>query len=424
MKKIIQIIGLGRFILFFCIFFLFLVFQCNYEQLNVNKSHNNYQSDDYTVASYYFPNYHPDARNIRRYGKRWTEWELVKQARPRFEGHMQPKVPQWGYTDESDPVHMAKKIDAAADHGLDAFIFDWYYYDDGPFLEAAIEKGFFGAQNNNRIKFGLMWANHDWVDIFPADSSKLLCKNGPELLYPGKISLDTWNKMTDYLIQTYFTHPSYWLIDNAPYFSVYDLSKFLATFESVEAAVKSVNLFRQKVKAIGFKDLHLNAVVWGQAILPSEEVIPAEELEVLLKRIGFTSTTSYVWIHHVDPNFPTQHYNSVKEKYFDYASAFDAEMELPYFPNMTMGWDSSPRTRQDKPFRKLGYPYTGIIVDNTPENFKIALQDMKNHLENHPAAQNTFIINCWNEWTEGSYLEPDTVYQMDYLKALNEVFNR
>jgi hypothetical protein len=27
---------------------------------------------------------------------------------------------------------MAQKIAAAADHGIDAFIFDWYYYDDGP----------------------------------------------------------------------------------------------------------------------------------------------------------------------------------------------------------------------------------------------------------------------------------------------------
>ena len=52
---------------------------------------------------------------------------------------------------------MAQKIDAAADHGIDAFIFDWYYYDDGLFLERAIEEGFFGAKNNERIKFSLMW---------------------------------------------------------------------------------------------------------------------------------------------------------------------------------------------------------------------------------------------------------------------------
>ncbi len=381
-------------------------------------------SDDYTVATYYFPNYHPDARNIRRYGNGWTEWELVKEARPRFEGHNQPKVPAWGYTDESDPDQMEQKINAAASHGVDAFVFDWYYFDDGPFLEGAIEKGFFGADNNQMIDFGLMWANHNWIELFPTDSSELMDEDGPELIYPGKISETTWDKMTDYLIKTYFTHPSYWLIDNAPYFSVYDLTRFLEIFGSLEATARGVELFRTKVKAAGFKDLHLNAVIWGRTILPSEEIIPQEEIEGILTGIGFTSTTSYVWIHHVTPDFPTHAYNDVKKRYFDYAAKFSCEMDLPYYPNVTMGWDSSPRTNQEESFRKLKYPYTGIIVDNTPENFKNALLDMKAFLDSHPESQNTFIINCWNEWTEGSYLEPDTIHHLAYLEAIDEVFDQ
>src|ERR1041384_3177331 len=89
-----------------------------------------------TVVSYYFGNYHPgDPRNAKQKGPDWSEWELVKNAKPRFPGHEQPHVPLWGYQDESKPAVMAQKIAAAADHGIDAFIFDWYYYDDGPFLD-------------------------------------------------------------------------------------------------------------------------------------------------------------------------------------------------------------------------------------------------------------------------------------------------
>ena len=127
-------------------------------------------SDSITVASYYFGNYHPgDARNskMKGKGKKWSEWELVKAAKPRFPGHHQPNVPLWGYEDEANPKVMAKKIAAAADHGIDAFIFDWYYYDDGPFLERPIDKGFLKAKNNNRIKFAFMWANHDWIELHP-----------------------------------------------------------------------------------------------------------------------------------------------------------------------------------------------------------------------------------------------------------------
>ena len=82
------------------------------------------------VAAYYFPNYHPDSRNNARHGRGWTEWELMKCARPRFPGHVQPKVPLWGYEDESDPMVMSRKIEAAISHGLDTFVFDWYWYDD------------------------------------------------------------------------------------------------------------------------------------------------------------------------------------------------------------------------------------------------------------------------------------------------------
>ena len=207
----------------------------------------------YFVTAYYFPNYHVDTRNEQIHGKNWTEWELVKAAKPRFKDHQLPNVPAWGYTDEADPEQMAQKIEAAAEHGIDAFIFDWYYYDDGLFLERGIEEGFFGAKNNDRMKFALHWANHDWLDIHPVDSASLTQEGGPEMLYPGAITPTTWDRMTDYVIETYFKHPSYWLVDGAPYFSVYDLSRFVENFGSVEATGEAVASFRNKVKAAASK---------------------------------------------------------------------------------------------------------------------------------------------------------------------------
>jgi hypothetical protein len=154
---------LFKLLLFF--FFLFSLENIIAQEQDVKFKDN---SPGYDIAVYYFPNYHnDDARNEGRYGKGWSEWELVKNALPRFEGHKQPKIPLWGYTNESDPEIMRMKINVASQYGIDVFIYDWYYYNDGLFLEKGLENGFLKAENNSKIKFALMWANHDWVDLFP-----------------------------------------------------------------------------------------------------------------------------------------------------------------------------------------------------------------------------------------------------------------
>ena len=86
------------------------------------------------ICSYYFPNWHVDPRNETIHGKGWTEWRVTHYATPRFEGHKQPKQPLRGYEDEADPAVMERKIADAVSHGIDAFIFDWYYFEDGSFV--------------------------------------------------------------------------------------------------------------------------------------------------------------------------------------------------------------------------------------------------------------------------------------------------
>lgn len=369
-----------------------------------------------TVASYYFGNYHPgDPRNEKNKGKGWSEWELVKAAKPRFPGHCQPKVPLWGYTDESDPKMMEQKIDAAADHGIDAFIFDWYYYNDGPFLDRPIDIGFLKARNNARLKFAFMWANHDWQEIHPY-------RRGAErkVLYPGRVTPESFDRICDHVIRSYFHHPSYWRIDGRPYFSFYDLTALLDSFGSVEATRAALDKFRAKAVAVGLPGLHLNAVVWGRPILPGEKR-PADAVK-LVKELAFDSVTSYVWIHHVGlPKLQTD-YNEVRDAYFSYWNEADRKFGVPYFPNVTMGWDSSPRAHQDDEFGNFGYPFTNTIAGNTPERFKEALEMTKRRLLSKPGGPRILNINCWNEWTEGSYLEPDTVHGMKYLEAVRDVF--
>lgn len=370
------------------------------------------KKDKITVACYYFPDYHTgDARITKMKGADWSEWKLVKEAIPRYEGHQQPKVPLWGYGDEKDPKVMAQKIAAASSAGITSFIFDWYYYNDGPFLNRCLDEGFLRAKNRNKIHFSLMWANHDWLELHPATRGKK-----QDLLFPGIVTPATFEKIGDLLIKKYFSQPNYWKINGEPYFSVYDLQNFVASFGSVEATKAAMNRLRAKARKAGLKGVHWNLVTWGQPVLPSEKV-PRNTSE-LIKLLGFDSATSYVWIHHVPLNSAQCDYNDIRDQYLKFWDKAKAEYSVPYYPNVSMGWDSSPRCNVHDQWGNWGYPFTNFIVNNTPENFKKALEITKKRLLAVPGGPRIITINCWNEWTEGSYLEPDTVHGMAYLNAV------
>lgn len=371
--------------------------------------------DDVQVAAYYFPNWGP---------LQTSEWGLIKWAKPQFEGHLQPKVPAWGFEDENDPAVMARKIEAAASHGIDAFIFDWYFFDPQPgaeklagytpwdgqkYLSRALEQGFLKAPNIGALRFAIMWCNHD---VGPAR---------------GAVTPATFETLAEYVTATYFAHPSYWTLDGKPYFSIYDTKKFLESFgNDLDAAAAALGRFRERARAAGFPGLHLNAVLFG---------LPRDTRDEVIRRLGFDSITSYVWIHHSPlPDFPATDYTKAANGYFQAVTKGGgsngleqpaATLPVPYHPNVSMGWDSSPRCRNARDWAtRRDYPYGAVMVNNTPAAFRESLERARPLAEANPPGQRVVTINSWNEWGEGSYIEPDTTHGMGYLEAIRDVFSR
>jgi hypothetical protein len=95
-------------------------------------------------------------------------------------------------------------------------------------------------------------------------------------------------------------------------------------------------------------------------------------------------------------------------------------MPVPYLPNVTMGWDPTPRTTPWPMDRDRGYPYTSVLVDNSPAAVGGALRDAIDAVAGTSGPQ-VVTINAWNEWTEGSYLEPDEEHAFSYLQQLQAV---
>ena len=177
---------------------------------------------------------------------------------------------------------------------------------------------------------------------------------------------------------------------------------------------------REKAKAVELVGVHWNLVAWGNPILPVEKA-PLETSD-LIRMLGFDSCTSYVWIHHVELPETQTDFNYVRDEYFTHWDKAKEEYGVPYYPNVTMGWDATPRCDLNSKWEDVGYPFMNTIGNNTPENFKTALKKTKEKLLSDPKGPKILNINCWNEWTEGSYLEPDIVNGMKYLEAVNDVF--
>ena len=366
------------------------------------------------TAVYYFPNFHVDPRNEAVHGKGWTEWELMKHAGARFPGHMQPKIPAWGYEDEADPAVMAKKIDAAADHGLDAFIFDWYWYE-GPFLERALNEGFLGAPNRSRMKFALMWANHDWKNFHPGNRDTANYK----ITFPWTTRRDTIPYVWDYLIEHYLTQPNYWKINGKPYFSIYAISRFIAQMGGVEDAAEVLADFRARAKAAGLPGLHLNAV--GLDMLDRSPQSAARHDQVI--KAGFDSCTSYncvclseKWMQ----EFPRVDFQEMADDYIEVAKKTMQALPFPFYPVITTGWDPSPRTIQSEVYDPTPcYPWMAVM-ESSPEKLADATRKTAELLMTRPADERIMFFNAWNEWTEGSYLEPDNFYGMKMLEAIRD----
>jgi hypothetical protein len=364
----------------------------------------------YDIAAYVWPAYQPDARfkdiGVFKDGK--GEWEAIYNAKPKFPGHNQPHVPLWGYTNEADPKAVAQKIDAAVSHGVNVFIYDWYWYDGRPFLEDGLNKGFLAARNKNKMKFYLMWANHDhssYLDYTAADKSKIY--------FPGAVDRATFNAMITHVIKDYFSQPNYYKINGEPVFSVYELSTFIKGMGSMQAAKDALDYFTQKTKEAGFPGLHLQGVLWA-AIPDNLSAVPGDKTSTqnnTVTGLGFKSLTNYQWCHYV----PLDKYDKWGEKAIAGWDTFTKDFTVPFFPHVSISWDPNPRFPSG---------VQGMVTDANPADFKRFLLKAKAYVDSHPGQPKLITINAWNEWAEGSYLEPDKQHGYGYLNAVKEVFGK
>ena len=364
----------------------------------------------YDIAAYIWPAYTGDEPRTRMFWKEGIgEWQSVKNSAPKENGYFWDRKPLWGYQNEADPRVMEMQIAEATRHGVNVFIYDWYWFDGRPFLENCLNDGFLGASNRDEMKFYLMWANHDANHYWNIDLSSTY---GNTVIWRGAVDRREYENVVHRVIEKYFSQPNYYKIDGCPVFMIYDINNLVNGLGGIEKTKEAIGYFREKTREAGFPDLHLQFTVWGEGAvnLSGFDSNMSGSTREVVSLLGADSVSHYQFVHFTDID---RDYLDILPDVRKEWERLDAEYTVPYFPHISCGWDNNPRFRT---FRK------GIVKNNTPENFERGLRMAKAYADAHPQQVPLITINSWNEWTETSYLEPDSLYGYGYLEAIRRVF--
>ena len=373
----------------------------NYEDF-MEETHS-YESTVRAIA-FYLPQFHPIPENDEWWGKGFTEWINVVRSKPLFPGHCQPDLPaDLGFYDLRVPETRAAQAELAATYGLHGFCYYHYWFNGRRILERPVDEVWKSGQPN--FPFCLCWANENWTRRWDGLDAHLLL----EQRYSTSDDLAHIRSLLPLFLDTRYIR-----VADRPLFLVYRASQ-------LPQPQKTTDLWRREAERAGLKGLFLVRVesFRDERGDPSNMGFDsALEFEPRWFELVKSRILRRKWWHRrkLGTSEPAFLDNCVCD-YRDVVTRALAE-PLPAYPRIPAvcpGWDNSPR-------RKHG---AHILINSTPEIYEGWLREVANRLRpvarsqgNSVLAANSMVfINAWNEWGEGTHLEPCQRWGHGYLEA-------
>lgn len=353
------------------------------------------------VATYVYPGWHPIPERDESFHPGFTEWELVAECRPRFAGHHQPRVPMLGAYDDRDPIEVGRRVTLARDHGVDAFIYGFFWCRGKRVFQDALDHGFLGSALGRATPFALMWANRMPRRVLPVRRADLPVIDGARRV---ESDAEDFVELVATLGERYFHRPNYVTVEGRLYFSIFDSTFFLREL-GLEQARLAIAGARRWLADHGLPGLHLAAID------------PAADVIAELAEIGFDSVTHYVLLPEWKGE-PQQDYAACATRRAAEWRGFHERSGLPYMPSVAPGWDASPRAADFGAERPRKYPWSPVVTGEHPTKFHEALRRAVTFTEVHAHPDPLVMIASLNEWSEGHYLEPDARFGHGWLEAV------
>ncbi len=354
---------------------------------------NNKKIASVRLIAFYLPQFHPIPENDEWWGKGFTEWTNLANAKPLFRGHHQPNIPaDLGFYDLRVPETRIAQAELARAHGIEGFCY-WHYWFAGKRL---LERPFGEVLKSGEpdYPFCLGWANQTWTGIWHGAPDRILIKQE----YPGK---DDY-RAHFYSLLDAFTDSRYIKIDEKPLFIVYN-----------PTGIPDPNFFtdywRTLAAEAGLKGIYFignSYPSWNPAENGFDALIP-DTLPFILSRLKPSSSGLISKIFKRKNPMPDIY--NYQDLINEYPHILNNSISQHY-PCIIPNWDNTPRSR-----------HNGVVFHgSTPQLFRIHLQQAISHVSSDEPEKRLVFIKSWNEWAEGNYLEPDQRFGKSYLKICQE----
>lgn len=370
------------------------------------------------IIAFYLPQFHNIPENDEWWGDGFTEWVNVKNAKPLYEGHQQPKQPyNANYYDLTNDDIKVWQAELAKKYGVYGFCYYHYWFNGKLLLEKPMEQML--ANKEIDLPFCICWANEAWTKAWVGSSQTLI---------PQKYGTENeWKEHFNYLLQ-FFKDDRYIKVAGKPLFVIYKP-------ELIECGNEMIECFNKWAIENGFPgicmayqhgnmdfytsnkdDSHYDFDIEFQPIYARHDYDEQRSSSGLKKKLKAVYNKLSIWCgKKLGKEFMfrggTQTSEGVRK--YDYDAIWKCILNKKVedekrIPGAFAMWDNTPRHGMN------GHVYTG----STPDKFQHYLKELIVKAKNEYHKDMIFIY-AWNEWAEGGYLEPDMENGYGYLEAIH-----
>lgn len=282
------------------------------------------------------------------------------------------RQPMLGYYAEDGAGVMASQLNWMRGAGIDYVVFGHFWGADGrAYLDHGI-RAYTRLSTSNAVRFALMWPNHSNAMLTQANLAKMFAT----------------------IATTYMRRADYVRIDGKPMLVIFSAPKFAENARALGmTSAQLVALADGEARKVGLPGMALVGGMWG-----------GDSTFDYSSRSGFAAWTAYNYHGPVEPYGPdgrivSRSYAELDRGYRSQWAWLLANTSQPLLMPMTSGWDRRPWGGSTDPLHDLSR--------STPAEFLAHLRAARTVMAQNPVRTRFGgIVCCWNEYGEGSFIEP------------------